>query len=833
LAYCQPISFYLVNFYTLYTIKQIAAAGNFTILGNAIHDVKYLSVDSRKISFPAQTLFFAIKTGSRNGHLFIKDVYDQGVRSFVVSEEIDCTIYADAVFLQVDNTSTALQQIAAFHRRQFSIPVIGITGSNGKTIVKEWLNQLLQDDYAVARSPKSYNSQIGVPLSVWQLNKSHTLGIFEAGISKPNEMSNLQKVIQPTIGLLTNIGAAHDEGFVDRKEKLQEKLMLFDHVKVLIYCADNLLVQEEVAKMSVDKFSWGKSADNHLQVLLIEKHKSFTNLLLKSGDVEWTVQIFFTDDASIENVLHCIAIGKYLGISNDILSERVQAFHPIEMRLEWKKAISNCYLLNDSYSNDLSSFIITLDYLQQQQQNSKQTVILSDFFESGLDDDDLYGNVAALLQQRKIERLIIVGSHISFYKNIFETAGIIVRDYKTTEELIADFEHLSFANESILLKGARKFGFERIALLLEQKVHQTVLEINLTALAHNLQQYRQLLQPSTKIMVMVKAFGYGSGDAEVARLLQFNKVDYLAVAYTDEGVALRKAGIHLPIMVMNPEIAGFDTLESYNLEPELYSFEILQAFENYCKQQGISQYPVHIKLDTGMHRLGFEMNEVEALATWLAAQNTLVVKSIFTHLVASENPSHDEFTNQQASHFANACSIIEAAIGYSFIKHAANTSGIRRHPKLHFDMVRLGIGLYGVESSGMHVMPVSTLKSTVAQTRIVKAGETVGYGRMGKVERDSIIATVRIGYADGFRRQLGNGVGQMYVNGKPAPTVGNVCMDMTMVDVTDIAGTKAGDTVEIFGTQIPVQQLAQKCATISYEIMTSIGQRVKRVYVQE
>jgi alanine racemase len=817
----------------LYSISQIANALGSAVIGHSAQNIKYLSVDSRKISFPEQTLFFAIKTDSRNGHLFIKEVYDQGTRNFIISEPLDYSKYPDAAFILVPDTTKALQHIASFHRHQFDLPVIGITGSNGKTIVKEWLNILLQDDFTIVRSPKSYNSQIGVPLSVWQINKKHTLGIFEAGISKPNEMINLQKIIQPTIGIFTNLGSAHDEGFADKDQKLQEKLLLFKQANVVVFCADDEKVSQAIQKLGFKVCSWGRAAYNFLQVINVEKQTDKTYLLFKLNGEEVNITVPFIDDASIENLFHCITAAVLLNVKTEVLTERIAHLHSIEMRLEWKKALNNCYLLNDSYSNDLYSLNIALDYLQQQQQFTKKTIILSDFFESGLSDDELYKNVAYLLNYRKITQLITVGKRIASYKSAFENAGIAVRDYETTDQLIADIENLHFNNESILLKGARKFGFERIALMLEQKVHQTVLEINLSSITHNLHQYRQLLKPTTKLMVMVKAFGYGSGDAEVARLLQFNKVDYLTVAYTDEGVALRKAGIHLPIMVMNPEINGFEALESYNLEPELYSFEILQSFEKYCRQQGISQYPIHIKLDTGMHRLGFESFDADALGTWLVEQQTLVVKSMFTHLVAAENPAQDSFTTQQATTFSNVCASIERKIGYSFIKHAANTAGILRHPNYHFDMVRLGIGLYGLEGGGLPIIPATTLKTTIAQTRAVKAGDTVGYGRKGKIDRDSIIATVRIGYADGYRRQMGNGIGAMFVNGKMAPVVGNVCMDMTMIDITDIPGTKAGDVVEIFGPHVSVQQLAQKCGTISYELLTGVGQRVKRVYVQD
>ena len=823
--------------------------------GIATNAVKYLSVDSRKIFFPAETLFFAIVTEHRDGHAFISDLYEQGVRSFVVSKAISETLKGDnenlpigtplgdrgqfpeAAFIQVADTLEALQQLSAHHRFQFNIPVIGITGSNGKTIVKEWLNQLLAADYNIVRSPKSYNSQIGVPLSVWQINDANTLGIFEAGISKPGEMDALQKIIQPTIGILTNIGAAHDEGFEDHKQKLEEKLKLFTRVKNLVCCYDDSLIKETVEKLPFEKFTWGKDENCDVQITSIQKEKHLTIINTtnpQSPIPNPQLTIPFTDDASIENAMHCYCTCKLLGLSNEVIAERMLQLHAVEMRLEWKKAINNSYLINDSYSNDLSSLIIALDYLQQQKQTGKQTVILSDIYQSGIADSMLYFQVADLLSGRKVERVICIGTAITKSKQAFINKGIITETFVTTDDFLKHFESLHFKDEAILLKGARVFGFEKIATLLERQVHQTVLEINLTALTQNLKHYRSLLKPFTKMMVMVKAFGYGSGGAEVAKLLQFNKVDYLAVAYADEGVALRQAGIHLPIMVMNAEPSAFDALYENNLEPELYSFGILQSFLSYCRTQGIGSFPVHIKLDTGMHRLGFEVNEVTKLSAFLSEQNILKVKSVFTHLVASENVASDTFTNHQAVAFTNACNNLEKQLGYTFVRHAANTAAISRHPALQMDMVRLGIGLYGVDSANaLNLHVVTTLKSTIAQIKNVKAGETVGYNRRGVVTKDSVIATVRIGYADGYRRELGNGIGFMYVNGQPAPVIGNVCMDMTMIDITGLDHVQPGDAIEVFGKNILIQQLAKQCQTIPYEIMTGISQRVKRVYFEE
>ncbi|MEO7312175.1 MAG: bifunctional UDP-N-acetylmuramoyl-tripeptide:D-alanyl-D-alanine ligase/alanine racemase [Chitinophagaceae bacterium] len=824
----------------MYTLNQIAAILSGTLQGSAQNAMQYLSVDSRKIFFPADTLFFAIITEQRDGHAYIAELYEQGVRCFIVSKSVNADHYPGAGFVVVPDVLTALQQLAAFHRCQFHIPVIGITGSNGKTIVKEWLNQLLAADYNIVRSPKSYNSQIGVPISVWQMNGANTLAIFEAGISMPGEMEALQKIIQPTTGIITNIGAAHDEGFEDRKQKLAEKLKLFTGVETLVYCKDDTLLHELATTLNVATFTWGKVSDCNIQILSVEKSQRQTTIQLLETNHHlpitnpYTLHLPFTDDASIENGMNCIALCRQFGLSVEQLSQRLLQLHPVEMRLEWKKAINNSYLINDSYSNDLSSLIIALDYLQQQRQTEKETVILSDIFQSGIADSMLYFHVAELLKQRKVERVIGIGSAISKYRQAFSNAGIDTAVFFSTNDFIKQFDTLQFKDEAILLKGSRIFGFEKIAALLERQVHQTVLEINLTALTHNLKYYRSLLQPATKMMVMVKAFGYGSGGAEVAKLLQFNKVDYLAVAYADEGVPLRQAGIHTPIMVMNAEPSTFDALYEYNLEPELYSFSILQAFLSYCQAQAIGDFPVHIKLDTGMHRLGFETTEVKELAAFLAQQNILKIKSVFTHLVASEDPAQDAFTNGQATGFETSCNQLQEAVGYSFIRHAANTAAISRHPHLQLDMVRLGIGLYGVDSGNLaNLEVVSTLKSTIAQIKQVQAGETVGYNRRGIVKRDSVIATIRIGYADGYRRELSNGVGSIFVNGQAVPVIGNVCMDMTMIDITDAGALKPGDEVEVFGKNISLQSLAKSCQTIPYEIMTGISQRVKRVYFEE
>ncbi len=825
------------------SIKNIASIINTSLYINNDVEIEYLLIDSRKIIFPQSSLFFALSGPRRDGHEYIKDVYERGVRNFVVSDKQDYSAYENANFLLVDDVLQGLQTLAAYHRSKFSYPVIGITGSNGKTIVKEWLSQLLNDDFAVVRNPRSYNSQVGVPLSVWQMSQQHSLGIFEAGISTVGEMENLEKIIQPTIGILTNIGDAHKEGFASDKEKLLEKLKFFRHCKQLVYCRDVtekwLDIEAEKIQLFNDTivlFSWSR---NHAETVVVKqevRHISNTILTLQYKNSLLNFTVPFIDVASVDNCITCICTLLMMNVDAVKINQRLQQLQPVEMRLQLKKGINNCYILNDSYSNDLSSLNIALDYLKQQAGDNKTTVILSDILQSGMTDEALYTLIASQLQQRNIHRFIGIGQAISHHHNLFIQSAEQTVFYSSTEAFLQQSTHHHFNKEYILLKGARVFAFENISHWLEQKVHQTVMEINLSAMVHNLKQYQQKLAPSVKLMAMVKAFSYGSGSVEVARLLQFYKVDYLAVAYADEGVELRQAGISLPIMVMNVDEAAFDALIQHNLEPEIYSFSIYNAFHNYLQQQAIMQFPVHIKLNTGMNRLGFEVTDAAPLAMQLKLQNTMVVKSVFSHLVASENADHDGFTQHQALLFNEACTSFQSTLTYTFIKHIANSSGIFRHPNLQYDIVRLGIGLYGVDSANgneLSLEPVATLKTTIAQIRTVAANDSIGYNRRGVVTRESKIATLRIGYADGFSRRLGNGNGHVFLHGQQAPVIGNVCMDMVMIDVTDITTAKEGDEVEIFGKHLPIQKVAEWTGTIAYEIMTSISQRVKRVYVEE
>ncbi|MCW3116619.1 MAG: UDP-N-acetylmuramoyl-tripeptide--D-alanyl-D-alanine ligase [Chitinophagaceae bacterium] len=827
-----------------YTTKKIAEIVNGKLL-QLYHDagIEHLLLDSRKTYAAATSVFFALKGPRRDGHLFIQDLYKKGVRNFVISKEFDWSLYPDANIISVPDSLDALQQLAAVHRQQFDVPVIGITGSNGKTIVKEWLYQLLHEDFSIVRSPKSYNSQIGVPLSVWQMSGQHTLGIFEAGISQPGEMKNLVKIIQPTIGILTAIGEAHSEGFVSSTQKLSEKIKLFADCKKIIYCRDHTVPEQldlegehrNLFRDDAQFYSWSKVFPAWLTITDIKKQTDHTDLFATRDGEPISISISFTDDASVENAITCWCTLLALGYTNLTCRERLRRLQPVNMRLELKKGINHCSIINDSYSADLSSLKIALNFLNQQSAGIKKAVILSDFLQSGLSDDILYRQIAADLMMHRVDRVIGIGPQISTHLSFAANYKPDVSFFIDIQEFIQHFRSSQFKDETILVKGARIFEFENIVRLLEQKVHETVLEISIDAIVHNLKAYQKLLQPETKIMAMVKAFAYGSGGVEIAGVLQYHKVDYLGVAYTDEGVEIRKAGITLPVMVLNPEESSFDAIIEHNLEPDIYSFETLKRFDLFLQNEGLSQYPVHIEIETGMNRLGFAMEEAGKLAEYLHASPSFKVQTIFTHLAGSEDENEDGFTREQFSKFQIACSKLENKLGQTILKHISNSAAIVRLPEMQMDMVRLGIGLYGIDSADtgkLDLLPVASLKSTIAQLKHLKKGESVSYNRKGIVSRDSTIATVRIGYADGYSRKLGNGSGKMLVNGKPAPVIGTVCMDMTMIDVTDIEDVNEGDDVIIFGTSLPVQQLAGWAGTIPYEIMTGISQRVKRVYFE-
>jgi alanine racemase len=819
-----------------YSIQQIIPILSGHLIGNKNHVVEHLLLDSRQITFPSTALFFAIVGQRHDGHDYLDQLYDSGVRSFVISRTIASDKYPNAAFIKVPDTLVALQKLAQFHRHQFTLRTVGITGSNGKTIIKEWLYQLLREDFQIVRSPKSYNSQVGVPLSVWQIQPEHNLGIFEAGISEQGEMQRIAPIIDCQLGIFTNIGEAHAAGFESKEGKIREKLQLFANTQILIYCKDFELIHQEISKLGIRTFSWSKEESADLQIVNVLQDDSWLCKIeaLYAGEIIY-IEIPFSDEASIENAIHCWALLLKLGFNNRTIQERMKQLEPVGMRLELMDGINHCTIINDSYNTDLSSLNIALNFLEQQkQQSNKRTLILSDILQSGQDKALLYRKVAQLLAEKKINQLFAIGKDIQHIQANLDN-NIAYHHHLTTNDFLASIDLTQFQNETILLKGARKFRFERIAESLSQKVHQTTLEVNLSALRHNLNVYHSFLQPKTKIMVMVKAAAYGSGSIEVARLLEFSKVDYLAVAYADEGVELRKKGIQLPILVLNPEEAVFDNLLRYRLEPEIYSLRLLEKFAQWTGDLN-NPFPIHIKLETGMNRLGFTRSDFEVLAKFLHQHPQLKVESVFSHLAASEAAEHDTFTHQQVAYFKEVYEQFAKLLGYRPLRHILNSSGINRFPEYQMEMVRLGIGIYGIDSSQLisdQLQNVLKLKARISQIKTVAAGQTIGYGRIGQANTDLKIATVSIGYADGLLRAAGNRRHHLFVKGMPAFIIGNVCMDMCMLDISHIEEVKEGEVVIIFESNQQLRALATALNTIPYEVLTNISPRVKRIYIQE
>lgn len=818
------------------TIEEIGSIIGAQRSGNTSAAIDWILTDSRSLCFPEETLFFALKTKRNDGHKYIPDLYTRGVRNFVVSDlPENLADYPDANFLQVAQPLKALQRLAAKHREQFQVPVIGITGSNGKTVVKEWLYQLLGPDRVVTRSPRSYNSQIGVPLSVWMMNEQTELGIFEAGISEMGEMEALKPIIQPTIGILTNIGGAHQENFASTQDKCMEKLQLFKDCDVIIYNGDNEQISSCVSKslFTAREIAWSmKDTERPLFIEHIQKDETGTTIKYRYLGFFKEYRIPFIDDASIENSLHCLAVALYLMVPPETIAERMLHLEPVAMRLEVKEGKNGCVLINDSYNSDFASLDIALDFMARRTEDKgrKRTLILSDILESGQTGSLLYRQVADLVHSRGVDKIIGVGPEISAASSRFELEKHF---FRTTAELIDSGILNGLRNEVVLIKGARAFHFDAITDLLELKVHETILEINLNALVDNLNYYRNRLKPETKMVCMVKASAYGAGSFEIAKTLEDQRVDYLAVAVADEGADLRKAGINSSIIIMNPEVTAFRTMFDYKLEPEVYSFHLLDELIKAAEHEGVSNFPIHIKIDTGMHRLGFLSEEIPHLIDRLHRQSAVIPRSVFSHLVGSDAERFDSFTRKQIETFEQASTALQEGFKHKILRHICNTAGIERYPGAQFDMVRLGIGLYGIDPFTNKVLHnISTLKTTILQIHDVPADETVGYSRKGTLQRDSRIAAIPIGYADGLNRHLGNGHGYCLVNGQKAPYVGNICMDVCMIDVTGI-DCKEGDKVIIFGDALPVTTLAEWLDTIPYEILTSVSNRVKRVYYQD
>jgi alanine racemase len=803
------------------------------IFGNPEQQIDSLLIDSRSAFFSDKTLFFALEGSRHNGHNFIGELMKKGVQNFVVREIPQIENCEKFNFIVVENTLKALQNMAFYFRLNFRNRVVGITGSNGKTVVKEWLFQLLHDENPIVRSPKSYNSQVGVPLSLALLDNNSVEAFIEAGISLPGEMEILEKMIRPEIGIFTCIGNAHQENFQDLKSKIKEKFILFKNSESIIYCRDydelDNILNEEKQFSNKKLFSWSEKKEADLTVEKIEKtnHGSQISVCFKSNKI--IIFIPFQDKASVENAMTCLA---YIILTRDIKTFNFDKFSElshIEMRLEIKKGTNNCTIINDSYNSDITSLGIALDLLANQNQHSKKTLIISDILQSGFSSDELYSQISEIIKKYNIHRLIGIGKSICKQQEIFQFISENTF-FESTQMFLNSSNTDDFRNEAILLKGSRQFAFESISEFLQEKKHRTVLEINFAALVHNLNYYRSLLSEKTKIMVMVKAFSYGSGTYEIANLLQHQRIDYLGVAYVDEGISLRKSGISVPIMVMNPEIDNFSNMIDFNLEPEVYSFRILRIFTEAARKRGASDYPIHIKIDTGMRRLGFLVSEIEELISVLKKNPYIRVKSVFSHLAATDENFHDDFTNEQISTFKNISLKISEKLNYPIIRHILNSSGIERFSDSAFEMVRLGIGLYGFSPANQDkLMNVSTMKTKISQIKKIKTGETVGYSRKGKAESNIVIAVVPVGYADGLSRALSNGKGKMQVNGKFASIIGNVCMDMCMLNITGIEAEE-GDEVIIFGENFTAADFAKQLNTIPYEIITGISERVKRIY---
>ena len=818
------------------SIENVEKILNANRIGTRESEIDWILTDSRSLCFAEETLFFALKSKRNDGHKYIPELYERGVRNFVVSDlPADLERYADANFLRVSCPLKGLQRLAEKYRAQFEVPVIGITGSNGKTVVKEWICQLLSPEWVVTRSPRSYNSQIGVPLSVWLMNGRTELGVFEAGISEMGEMEALQSIIRPTIGILTNIGGAHQENFYSVQDKCMEKLALFKDCDVMIYNADNELISSCVAKSLIGarEIAWSQEdPERPLYIEWIRKEDKSTTIRYRYLEMPNEFTIPFIDEASVENSLHTLAVALYMMLPAEKITERMARLEPIAMRLEVKEGKNGCVLINDSYNSDLASLDIALDFMSRRSEDKgrKRTLILSDILETGQTSKLLYRQVADLVQSRGVDKIIGVGEEIRSASSRFDMEKFF---FRTTEEFLSSDLVNQLKNEVVLIKGSRSFHFDAISDRLELKVHETILEINLNALVDNLNFYRGKLKPETKMVCMVKASAYGAGSYEVAKTLQDHRVDYLAVAVADEGSDLRKAGITVPIIIMNPELTAFKTMFEYGLEPEVYSFHLLDELIKAAEREGVSNFPIHVKLDTGMHRLGFPPQDIPELIARLKRQTSVIPRSVFSHLAGSDSEQFDSFTRRQIEIFEKASEELQVAFPHKILRHICNTAGIERYPEAQFEMVRLGLGLYGVNPfTNKMLHNVSTLKTTILQIREVPQKDSVGYSRKGRLERDSRRAAIPIGYADGLDSRLGNGNGYCLVNGQKAPYVGNVCMDVCMIDVTDI-DCREGDKVVIFGDGLPVTRLAEALGTIPYEILTSVSGRVKRVYYQD
>lgn len=823
----------------IYKASEIASLLHLPEPAYPDYNIEALLTDSRSVTYPENSLFFALLTPTGDGHRYLAELYSAGVRNFVVEKMPPLAAeYPMSNFFIVPDTLKALQSIASEHRRRFTLPIIGITGSRGKTVVKEWLYQLLQNDFNIVRSPRSYNSQIGVPLSTWELDTNTTLGIFEAGISQPGEMGTLQSIINPTVGIITNIGDEHNEGFASQKAKCREKVRLMSDCDCIIYNRDNEMISETIAEALIPakELAWSRtSAECPLFISAVTPAgTNATRIDYSYLGADASVTIPFTSANDIENAIHSLAAMLYLNRPADIIAERMAKLTPVGTRLNVVEGVNGCLLIHDSYTADFHSLRPALDFMSRRSTASRtSTVILSDLMHETLPAAELYKSTAMLLRRKGVKRIIGIGPEISQHSRYFYGEAAF---YDSTDEFLASVSPSDFINELILLKGATPFHFELISEIIEARQHETVLEVNLDSLVHNYNIFRSRLRPSTGIVAMVKASGYGAGAYEVAKTMQSQGAAYLAVAVLDEGVDLRKAGITMPIMVLNPKVVNYRALFAYHLEPEIYSFEILDEIIREGEKCGISDYPVHIKLDTGMHRLGFLETDIPRVVATLAGQNVITPRSIFSHLAAADDPTMDDYTREQFDIFHRSAELLQSGFNHKILRHILNSTGITRFPEHQCEMARLGICLYGIptmnDGSQGDLRPVSTLRTVIISIKEWEAGVSIGYNRRGMLKRRSRIATIPIGYADGIDRHLGNGNASFMVNGHRCPTVGNICMDICMIDVTDVA-CKVGDSVEIFGNQVPATELATILDTIPYEILASVSTRVKRLYYRE
>lgn len=788
--------------------------------------------DSRNVSRSNDLLFIAVKGTNHNGHSFIKDLYAVGVRSFIVSDNIDFKKYPEASFLLVENSIKALQKLAGYKRSLYKNTVIAITGSNGKTIVKEWMYHILSPYYKITRSPKSYNSQIGVPLSLWLIDDDSDFAFIEAGISLPGEMKALESVIKPDIAIVTNIGQAHLANFNSAEQLTIEKANLLKNAKTAIVDKENQMLFDIVAKFSKIKvLSFSAKTDSDVFVKEILNLGDYTAISIVYQNKTHNIVIPFTDSGSIQNAVSCFCLIAALDLDRkDMFANRFDTLPGVKMRLETIDGVHNSIIINDSYNSDINSLVIALDYLNQKKAGKETMLIMSDILQSSENEEGLCLNISKILKDKKINSFIGIGQILKRNKDVFPSGS---RFYSDTEEFLEKSALHTFYDKAVLLKGARDFKFEKITNRLQYKNHLSVVETDFNLMRQNLNCFKSCIDSNTKMMVMVKAFSYGSGYREVAGFLQHNRIDYLAVAFTDEGVELRDYGIETPIMVMNPNIRSLQSMIEYRLEPEVYSLSLLKELVRELNASNIEYFPVHIKLDTGMHRLGLNANDLKEMCSLIKKCGKIKIVSVFTHLSGSDSETFDSFTHKQAAEFNQMYSSICEIIGYNPDRHILNSSGILRFPEYKFEMVRLGIGLYGLMPDQFKgLITVSVFKSEISQIHFVNKDETVSYNRSGKLERDSVIATVPVGYADGFDRRLGNGNWYFIINGKKARVIGDVCMDMCMADITGIEANE-GDEVVIFGPANPVLKMASVLKTIPYEIITGISQRVKRIYFEE